>query len=205
MKKILLYTTFMLIVSCGTIYELPQTYTLVSKNIQTVDNPQFRVGEEYLYRASIKAYGHQFGGLLVIKIAGEHSWRTALTTDFGNTLLDLSLEDNKRKINSIQEALNHKIVVNTLFNDFESLLTPSFTVLKAYNNEGVQAWQCNDGKNAVYIFKDDNKNTFTQLNLHREKPYTTFIYSPFDGDEKHKTITVDHHTLDIQITLNPLQ
>ena len=85
MKRILRYS-LLLLVGCSTPYQLPSQYQLAPKTTETIKNPHFSVGEQYLYRATITAYGHTFSGLLAAKITADNAWRVALTTDFGNTL-----------------------------------------------------------------------------------------------------------------------
>ncbi len=66
MKRILKYS-LLLLVGCSTPYQLPSQYQLAPKTTETVKNLHFSVGEQYLYRATITAYGHTFSGLLAAK------------------------------------------------------------------------------------------------------------------------------------------
>ena len=89
MKQILKCSLFAIwLGSCSPSYNLPAEYQSMATTPTTIANPHIRVGEEYLYRATITAYGHTFSGLLVAKITADNTWRVALTTDFGNTLFD---------------------------------------------------------------------------------------------------------------------
>mgnify|MGYP007127188015 FL=1 len=89
MKQILKCSLFAIwLGSCSPSYNLPAEYQSVATNKTIIANPHVRVGEEYLYRATITAYGHTFSGLLAAKITADNTWRVALTTDFGNTLFD---------------------------------------------------------------------------------------------------------------------
>ena len=84
MIQFLRYSIFLLCISCGASYSLPDTYQK-EKTGEHIPNPYFDIGEYHL-RATIEAYGHSFNGVLAIKTL-THSHIIALTTDFGNTLL----------------------------------------------------------------------------------------------------------------------
>ena len=162
----------------------------------TIANPHIRVGEEYLYRATITAYGHTFSGLLAAKVTADNTWRVALTTDFGNTLFDFENQNGKIKTNYVTPDLNKKIVINTLTTDFQKLLQTHFIVIQKYTDGTTEVQQCKDGSDTIYLFTLEN-NLFKQLNMQGEKLYTTFIYNP-------NNITIEHHTLTIKIVLEPL-
>ena len=115
MKQILKCSLFTIwLGSCSPSYKLPAEYQSVATNKTIIANPHVRVGEEYLYRTTITAYGHTFSGLLAAKITADNMWRVALTTDFGNTLFDFENQSGKIKTNYITPDLNKKIVIRTL-------------------------------------------------------------------------------------------
>ena len=87
MKQILKCSLFAIwLGSCSPSYKLPAEYQSVATNKTIIANPHVRVGEEYLYRTTITAYGHTFSGLLAAKITADNTWRVALTTDFKKLL-----------------------------------------------------------------------------------------------------------------------
>ena len=88
MRLFLSCSLFLFLLSCGTPFQIPKKYQKEQIN-QEVKNPYFSGSEEHFYRATIEAYGHTFNGILAIK-TNSLSHRVALTTDFGNTLLDFS-------------------------------------------------------------------------------------------------------------------
>ena len=197
MKQILKCSLFAIwLGSCSPSYKLPAEYQSVVTTQTIIANPHIRVGEEYLYRATITAYGHTFSGLLAAKIAADNTWRVALTTDFGNTLFDFENQSGKIKTNYITPDLNKKIVIRTLTTDFQKLLQTHFTVIQKYTDATTEVQKCKDGSDTIYLFISGN-NLFKQLNMQAEKLYTTFIYNP-------SNITIQHHTLTIKIVLEPL-
>ena len=197
MKQILKCSLFVIwLGSCSPSYKLPAEYQSVATNKTIIANPHVRVGEEYLYRATITAYGHTFSGLLAAKITADNTWRVALTTDFGNTLFDFENQSGKIKTNYITPDLNRKIIIRTLTSDFKHLLKTHWQVTQKYTNGTIEVQQSKDGNDAVYLFTSGT-NLSKQLNMQGKKLYTTFTYNS-------NNITIEHHTFTIKIVLEPL-
>ena len=199
MKQILKCSLFAILLSlssCSPSYKLPTEYQSVATTPTTMVNSHIRVGEEYLYRATITAYGHTFSGLLATKITTDNMWRVALTTDFGNTLFDFENQSGKIKTNYITPDLNKKIIIRTLTTDFKHLLKTHWQVTQKYTNGTIEVQQSKDGNDAVYLFTSGT-NLFKQLNMQGKKLYTTFTYNS-------NNITIEHHTFTIKIVLEPL-
>lgn len=197
MKQILKCSLFVIwLGSCSPSYNLPAEYQSMATTPTTIANPHIRVGEEYLYRATITAYGHTFSGLLAAKITADNTWRVALTTDFGNTLFDFENQSGKIKTNYITPDLNRKIIIRTLTTDFKHLLKTHWQVTQKYTNGTIEVQQSKDGNDAVYLFTSGT-NLSKQLNMQGKKLYTTFTYNS-------NNITIEHHTFTIKIVLEPL-
>jgi hypothetical protein len=199
MKQILKCSLFAILLSlssCSPSYKLPTEYQSVATTPTTMVNSHIRVGEEYLYRATITAYGHTFSGLLATKITTDNMWRVALTTDFGNTLFDFENQSGKIKTNYITPDLNKKIIIRTLTTDFKHLLKTHWQVTQKYTNGTIEVQQSKDGNDAVYLFTSGT-NLFKQLNMQGKKLYTTFTYNT-------NNITIEHHSFTIKIVLEPL-
>ena len=98
----LLTTSFLLIlfISCKT-YKLQG----VEERQSTVDSFQNLYFSEpttdYVYKAHIEVYGNNLSGILVAKKINDSVHRIALTTDFGNTLLDFEISKKDFKVNYI--------------------------------------------------------------------------------------------------------
>lgn len=60
----------------------------------------------------------------------------------------------------------------------------------------LQVQQCSVGSDTVYLFTSGT-NLSKQLNMKAKSLYTTFTYTP-------DNITIEHHTLKIQIVLEPI-
>ncbi|GJH41375.1 hypothetical protein RCZ04_19250 [Capnocytophaga sp. HP1101] len=191
-----IFFLFLFITNCSPSYKLSPEYQLVTTTPQAIENPYARVGEEYLYRATITAYGHSFSGLLATKIFAQKTWRVALTTDFGNTLLDLESQNGKSKVNYAIPDLNRKIVIRTLTDDFEKLLQTHFVITQKYTDGTAEVQQTKSNSDNIYLFTTEGK-LQKQLNTKGKKLYTTIDYTS-------KNISITHHTLNIEISLNPI-
>ena len=98
--------------------------------------------------------------------------------------------------NYITPDLNKEIVIRTLTTDFQKLLQTHFTVIQKYTDGTTEVQKCKEGSDTIYLFTLEN-NLFKQLNMQREKLYTTYIYNP-------NNITIEHHNLTIKIVLEPI-
>ena len=202
MKRILKYS-LLLLVGCSTPYQLPSQYQLAPKTTETVKNPHFSVGEQYLYRATITAYGHTFSGLLAAKITADNAWRVALTTDFGNTLFQFYYRRGEGwRVEYITEALDRKPLIRLLERDFEDLLQADRYADKYTHNQEV-AYVATEGKRKVYLFENQDKKIYKQENIKGSKHYTTFAAHYKAGGELSQ-IVIEHHTVPVKITLDVL-
>jgi len=71
-----------------------------------------------------------------------------------------------------------------------------FTVIQKYTDGTTEVQQCSVGSDTVYLFTSGT-NLSKQLNMKAKSLYTTFTYTP-------DNITIEHHTLKIQIVLEPI-
>lgn len=202
MNRFLTYSLLCFLMSCGTAFQLGNSFSS-EKVEKTIENQHFWTEKEHIYRANISAYGHSFNGIFVAKQVDENHQRVALTSDFGNTLLDFSFIDKKLKINYIQDELNRKIIINTLANDFQKLLKPVFICNEKFTDGTSTVWKCKDLKDDIYLFTNEKQHVFKQVNTKKSKKYTTFAFA-LDEENNIKNIDIQHHTIDIKITLNQM-
>lgn len=197
MIRLFAFSLFLLLIGCRS-FKLEENYE-TERTTQTIENKHFKIGSEYFYRANISAYGNAFSGILAVKLLDANTQRVALTSDFGNTLFDFSFINKKLKINYIQENLNKKIIVNTLANDFQNLLTTEFVCNEKFINPKSIVWKCKNNNNYSYLFENEQQQIFKQINTRKSKKYTTFAF------ESHtENIEIQHHTLNIKIILTKI-
>ena len=200
MIQCLRYSIFLLCISCGASYSLPDTYQK-EKTGEHIPNPYFDIGEYHL-RATIEAYGHSFNGVLAIKTL-THSHIIALTTDFGNTLLKFYYKRGQGwRVEYITEALDRKPLIRLLQRDFEDLLEADRYGDKYLHDQEV-AYVATEGKRKVYLFENQDKKIYKQLNTKKSKRYTTFT-AYYSSAGALSQLVIEHHTLPMKMILDVL-
>lgn len=186
--------------SCKT-YQLsnaePVSVTKNSVENRYFDNPK----TDYLYKSQIEIYGNEMSGILIIKKINETAHRIALTSDFGNKMMDFELSDSEFKVNYIIPDLDKKMVLKILEKDFRLLLKKNYSVKKTFSNSISNIYQSQDGKEAFYLTFDKNSDLLSQLIYVRKgKEKINFNYvakTPIFADE----IELIHHDIKLKIKL----
>lgn len=135
----------LLAVSCKT-YQLTDVKAALTTE-KTVENLYFSSYEDYVYKCQIDIYKNHVSGILIIKKLNETTHRVALTSDFGNKLIDFEISDHAFKLNYVLPDLDKKMVINFLKNDFQQLLKRKYPVSQSFENENAR----------IYLSKIDNK------------------------------------------------
>nr|WP_317630676.1 hypothetical protein [uncultured Flavobacterium sp.] len=129
--------------------------------VKTVQNTYFSdSNSEFVYNTKIEALGNTITGLLVIKPVQNNQHRVLLTTEFGNTLLDLTINENSYSKNYAIPDLDRKVILNLLSRDFRIMLT--------------QYWQVNQvaNQNTDTIYKSEKNNNNYYLTYKNEQLQT---------------------------------
>jgi hypothetical protein len=180
MRRLLLQNSvysliFLLFVSCKT-YQLTGTKS-ISNAEKTVENLYFSSTEDYVYKCQMDIYKNHVSGILIIKKINETTHRVAMTSDFGNKLIDFEISENNFKLNYVLPDLDKKIVINFLKNDFQQLLKKQYPVTESFENENSKIYFSKIDKKGYYLFfnKENsllNKIIYTKNN--KEKIDFTF-------------------------------
>ncbi|RKS96876.1 hypothetical protein [Chryseobacterium defluvii] len=146
-----LYSCVLLVlVSCKT-FQLTDAKA-VSNSEKTVENLYFSSGEDYVYKCQIDIYKNHVSGILIIKKLNETTHRVALTSDFGNKLIDFEISDRDFKVNYVIPDLDKKIVINFLKNDFQQLLKRQYPVSESFENSQSKIYLSKIDKKSYYLF-----------------------------------------------------
>jgi hypothetical protein len=79
--------------------------------------------DHYLFNAEIDIYKNHFGGMMVIKYLSSESCRVVYITEVGIKVFDLEFFKNGDfKLHYCLEAINRKIIINTLRSDIGLML-----------------------------------------------------------------------------------
>lgn len=139
-----------LLVSCKS-YRLTDAKP-VQTSEKTVENLYFSSGEDYVYKCQMDIYKNHVSGILIIKKLNETSHRVAMTSDFGNKLIDFEISENDFKLNYVLPDLDKKIVINFLKNDFRELLRKQYPVNASFENDDSKIYLSKADKKAYYLF-----------------------------------------------------
>ncbi|WP_312823158.1 hypothetical protein [Epilithonimonas sp.] len=173
----------------------------ISNSKTTVENLYFSSNEDYIYKCQLDIYNNHVSGILIIKKINQTTHRVAMTSDFGNKLIDFELSDNDFKLNYVLPDLDKKIVINFLKNDFQRLLKREYPVTESFEDDNSKIYLSKINNQSYYLFynKDNSllkKVVYTKSN--REK-----IDFTFDA-KKHifaDSIDLQHKDFNINIKL----
>ena len=199
-RYLLISAFFTLFISCKS-YQV-QDAVSVDNSLQFVQNQYFSdVSLDYVYKTHIEIYGNKMGGIFIAKRINDSIHRMVLTTDFGNKLLDFEISENSFKVNFIIDNLDKKIIINTLRDDFRTLLQVNSKVFKTYkrNNEVIYETE----NNAYYYFDEVSRNLTKIIKTNKRKEKVVFTF-----DSKKTTfaenINIQHFNIKLKIDFNQI-
>ncbi|MEG0927622.1 hypothetical protein [Chryseobacterium sp.] len=160
-QNLLCSLILLLAVSCKT-YQLTGVKP-VSSTEKTVENLYFSSTEDYVYKCQMDIYKNHVSGILIIKKLNETTHRVALTSDFGNKLIDFEISDNHFKLNYVLPDLDKKIVINFLKNDFQQLLKKQYPVSESFENENSKIYLSKIENKSYYLFFNKDNNLLKQI------------------------------------------
>ncbi|MCW3160988.1 hypothetical protein [Chryseobacterium oryctis] len=162
LRQSFLYSCILLFcVSCKT-YELTDAKP-VSSSEKSVENLYFSSNEDYVYKCQMDIYKNHISGIVIIKKINETTHRVAMTSDFGNKLIDFEISDNDFKLNYVLPDLDKKIVINFLKNDFQLLLKQKYPVNESFENNNSKIYLSKIDNKAHYLFFNKENGLLNQI------------------------------------------
>ena len=159
---------------------------------------------DYVYKAHIEVFGNNLSGILVAKKINDSVHRVALTTDFGNTLLDFELSEKDFKVNYIVSNLNRKLIVETLKKDFRLLLIKNHTVQSVFENNDDIIYKSHEDNRYTYLYQRKKDNSFYKLvNTSKTKEKVTFTFLPKNTTFA-ESVLIQHQNMPLKIELNQI-
>ena len=199
-RYLLISAFFSLFFSCKS-YQLQEAVAIDNSN-QFVQNQYFSdTSLDYVYKTHIEIYGNKMGGIFIAKRINDSIHRLVLTTDFGNKLLDFEISENSFKVNFIIDNLDKKIILNTLRDDFRTLLQVNNTILKSYKTNNELIYQTNTNH---YYFVDNFTNRLHKIiktNKRKEKVLFTFNSKNATFAEN---IIIQHYNIKLKLDFNQI-
>ncbi|WP_378187697.1 hypothetical protein ACE939_04925 [Aquimarina sp. W85] len=113
---------------------------------------------DYIYKITIKVFGNEMSGLLIIKQVAQDTHRIVCTSQFGTTFFDFELNREEQKVHTVIAALDKRIIINTLMRDFTTLIQSKTEIKKAYTN-GVEKVlkTVSSGQKNFYFYTGDQE------------------------------------------------
>lgn len=150
MKNIFLISLFFLVIGC----KMVDVHQPINLNVSLVHSKNYfnSTDIDYVFKGQIDVYGNQISTLLVVKKIDENKYRIAITNDFGNKLLDLSVENEGYKIIYVAKDLNKKIILNPIISDLLFLVKKSYICIQNLEKNN-------------YIIARLNKDNFIRIEL----------------------------------------
>lgn len=155
---------------------------------------------DYVYRTSVKVYGNELGGILIVKKISEDHHRLVLTTEFGNKLLDFSIQKGELTVNSVVEELNRKMLLNVLRDDFQVLVRERFPI--AAEDAGQPSRKSYIGKETFEIFSGPAG--ISKIIRSKRKPRAEYTFQA-ENDTFAREVRIAHFDIDLIMELKSLE
>lgn len=199
-RYLLISAFFTLFISCKS-YQV-QDAVSVDNSLQFIQNQYFSdVSLDYVYKTHIEIYGNKMGGIFIAKRINDSIHRMVLTTDFGNKLLDFEISENSFKVNFIIDNLDKKIIINTLRDDFRTLLQVNSKVFKTYKRNNEVIYQTEN--NAYYYFDEFSRNLTKIIKTNKRKEKVVFTFNSKKTTFA-ENINIQHYNIKLKIDFNQI-
>lgn len=203
MKRVLLISLCSLLgISCSSlkIDNIPKSAFKIEDH--HVENTYFKqIGEEHLFRANIKVFKNELSGLFVVKRMNDSLHRVVLTSDFGNTLFDFSINKASYHVNYVMKDLDKKVILSILAKDFSFLVATNFEMNSIAQTKEQFIYQ---GKFQNYrtVIKQNQSTKAVEQVLRTSKRKVKVAYNyMMDKDGK---LVIEHYNFPLTINLVPL-
>ena len=158
--------------------------------------------QEYVYTALVKAFGKEITGIIVLKPLGAHTHRVVLTTDFGNTLLDLTLNQDGYTKNYAIPDLDKKIVLNILSSDFKLLVKQNWTTNAEALQESQTVYRAKKGNKKYYLSYQNQE--LKQLIYAKRKKKVAIDFKVIEHNNANE-IQLQHFNFNLKIELKAIE
>ena len=166
---------------------------------QVIENTYFSdLEQEYIYAVTISAFKNNVSGLLVIKAIDNTKHRILLATEFGNTLLDLTITPNGYIKNYAMADLDRKIILNLLANYFFVLLNKKWESDAFYSIKDKSIYKVKI-KNKKYFLSYSKGLLNTIEYVNRKKKLEIYFENVFQDSAQQ--IKLKHYNLDLSIDM----
>lgn len=174
-----------------------------------VENTYFSNPEiDYVYKAKVKVYNRDFGGILIIKKLGPENHRIVLTTEFGSKLFDFQIQEDVFIKHFAVENFDKKFIINVLEKDFKLLVTERAKVLAGYESDTQNSYKTQMDKGFNFYFLDKKTKALKKIintSKTKEKVEVNFVPVVELHENPNKiiaeTISINHKNIKLSIDL----
>ena len=171
-------------------------------NNSDYQNTYFSRDSAYFYKAHVEVYGNQLSGILVIKKIGNQTHRVALTSAFGNTLLDLTISEDDMKVNYIMDDLNRKILLKTLEADFRMILTSNHLIQEKLETEQDLIYKSKTKGGFYFFFNSKQGDQLRQISLGSKSKEKVKVNITPKNRTFAENIIIQHYNIKLRIELS---
>lgn len=165
-------------------------------------NTYFAFGSAYLYKANVEVYGNKLSGILVIKKIDSLTHRIALTSAFGNTLMDITISETEMKVNYILDELNRKILLKTLESDFRMILTTDHLIQEKLETSEDLIYKSRNKDGFYYFFNLKENNNLHQIILASKSKEKVKVNITCKNRTFAEHIIIQHYNIKLRIELS---
>jgi hypothetical protein len=204
MKLLLRISVFLVLVlsSCST-NKTVQDYKKVTLEKTTLEVPYFANPEtDYIYKANIRVYAKELTGIFIAKKINDTTHRVVFTTEFGNKLMDFEISESDFKVNFILEALDKKMIVNTLVTDFRLLLRSHYAISEQFENVENTVFMALDKDRINYLFVSKATNKLSKIVHSSKRKEIINLYYSSENNIFAEKIVIQHRNIKLKIELN---
>ncbi|MCG2460170.1 hypothetical protein K8352_05380 [Flavobacteriaceae bacterium F89] len=196
-------SVLLLMLACGS-YPKENNFNETEITTNGILNPYFSdPSKDYIYKARISLQKKEFGGLFIVKKLGPDRHRVVFTTEMGSKILDFSFERDKFTVNYLLDEMDRKVLINTLKNDFRTLITGNPQVLRTFTKDDQKIFETkNDKKKYFYFYKDGLLNKIIRASGKKDK--TEFLFLEARGNMS-KIIRITHQNIPLRINLKTIK
>lgn len=202
MRYLLISIILVAFSSCAS-YVKKNGLTETNAKDDSVINPYFTdIEKDYVYKAKIKVYKKNFGGILVVKKIAPEEHRIVFTTEMGSKILDFSFKKDTFKVNYILDEMNKKLLINILKRDFRVLITEKLSVFNQFAQNDSKVFKTEIENKTYYLFKEKEL-LKRMIRVGQGKEKVGFYFSKIN-DNIARSIQIKHQNIQLTINLNSI-
>lgn len=121
MNRFLIFSSAILFFGSCVGYQYPNAVGIRESHVQTLNNYYIDTTKSHVYKAEVEAFGNKLNGNLLISTVSPAVHRVALVSDFGQTMVDISLFPDRQILHYAMDDLNKRVLISEIADMFRTL------------------------------------------------------------------------------------